>query len=217
MTDRMLSTDIDIIIILVDPNDIIDPSKVSCLDVRDGETDIITIKSFDDLISFESQIRDKICSGNYPLSDGVRPEANPWMYDNGEYGLGPVPDRNGNSKHGRFDPEPKDQTASGPHQASGNEENMDNIQHKHEDGNDNDNTMPWIPIIAGIVFIGLLIIGVVSYLIFKSKTLSKINNRNKEIISVKSPGDDEEISIQDNANQVYGNINDEGNASIIMV
>ena len=106
---RMSQSDVDIVIILIDRENV-DISAISCLDINDNGQDIISLASFDsqEFIDIEERIRTKLCSGNNPQSNGEQPEYNPWQYcdENGlncYIGLGPVPTQGGGGQGGEAD------------------------------------------------------------------------------------------------------------------
>lgn len=108
MIERMQQSEVDVVVIMVDPTGTLDTTKVSCLDINDKGRDVITLNNFDSnsFNAIEDRIRSKTCSGNYPAGLGNRPEAGTeWRYD-GVVGLGPVPERNGGGKGGAADPDP---------------------------------------------------------------------------------------------------------------
>eukprot|EP00484_Ammonia_sp_Unknown_P007650 CAMPEP_0197072858 /NCGR_PEP_ID=MMETSP1384-20130603/210307_1 /TAXON_ID=29189 /ORGANISM="Ammonia sp." /LENGTH=683 /DNA_ID=CAMNT_0042511679 /DNA_START=46 /DNA_END=2097 /DNA_ORIENTATION=- len=106
MIPRMNQSAVDVVIILIDPNGVLDETKVSCLDYQDNEVDVIKLPSFDSdaFNAIEGHIRNKTCSGLYPVGPGERPEnGSQWSY-NGTVGLGPIPTRGGGGGGGELDP-----------------------------------------------------------------------------------------------------------------
>jgi len=88
---RVNSSNVDIVVIGVgDVSAFID--KVSCLDVRDDETEVYVVDDFNltQFIELERKIREKTCSGLFPAGDSDR-IGSPWTYEDGNSSLGPVP------------------------------------------------------------------------------------------------------------------------------
>jgi len=74
-------------------------SQIDCLDVADDGEDIYYVTEFEagDFNAIEGVIRNYTCSGEHPASTGDR-GGDPWVYDDGSTGLGPVPTANGNGE-----------------------------------------------------------------------------------------------------------------------
>jgi len=72
-------------------------SQIDCLDIADDGEDIYYVTEFEagDFNAIEGVIRNYTCSGDNPATEGDR-GGDPWVYDDGSTGLGPVPTTDGN-------------------------------------------------------------------------------------------------------------------------
>ena len=194
MIPRMQLSNVDIVVILIDPNGDIDETKVSCLDVQNNGMDVIKLPSFDsdDFNAIEARIRDKICNGENPEFNGERPVYNPWIYENGTIGLGPIPTRSGGGLGGAADP------------ARNNGEFDNQGMNKNTNNKKTQNGSMWLTIVGFLA----VFLGIIGYLMCRTAKKNTIDNV-------------ADINIQDKDNQVYGTdiaqpYEGDGNATIIV-
>jgi len=100
MIERANTTSVDIVIIGIGTSEEAADnwmSQIDCLDVHDNKKDIYYVTEFEagDFNAIEGIIRNYTCDGEHGIVEGDR-GGDPWVYDDGSTGLGPVPTSAGN-------------------------------------------------------------------------------------------------------------------------
>jgi len=92
MIPRVNQSSVDIIIVGIGADAESWMDEVSCLDYRDAGADIFYVTEFDSdgFNAIEGMIRAKTCTGENPAGPSDR-SGEPWVYEDGSIGLGPVP------------------------------------------------------------------------------------------------------------------------------
>ena len=113
LTQQFPNNYVDIVILVIDPDQDIDTTKIECLDYADGGNDIISITRFDSVgfTDIEGKLREKICTDGDVLGEGAGPAIEEWEYcldpndaTNCMIGLGPVPTASGGGQGCSNDP-----------------------------------------------------------------------------------------------------------------
>lgn len=115
MIARVNQSSVDIVIIGIGDDAETWMDAVACLDYRDDGDDIFyvtDIQNSDDFNAIEGMIRAKTCTGENPAGLSDR-SGEPWVYEDGNIGLGPVPTASGENDA------PKDDTPSPIEAAAG--------------------------------------------------------------------------------------------------
>jgi len=97
MIARVNQSSVDIVIIGIGADADTWMDAVACLDYRDDGADIFyvtDIQKSDDFNAIEGMIRAKTCTGENPAGLSDR-SGEPWVYEDGNIGLGPVPTASG--------------------------------------------------------------------------------------------------------------------------
>merc|ERR1719464_1350862 len=108
MIPRVNQSSVDIVIVGIGADAENWMDAVACLDYRDDGEDIFyvtDIQNSDDFNAIEGMIRAKTCTGTNPAGESDR-SGEPWVYEDGNIGLGPVPTASGENEA------PKDDTPS---------------------------------------------------------------------------------------------------------
>jgi len=100
MEERASKTSVDIVIIGIGTSEEAADnwmSQIDCLDTYDNQEDIYYVTEFEagDFNAIEGIIRNYTCDGKHGITEGDR-GGDPWVYDDGSTGLGPVPTSAGN-------------------------------------------------------------------------------------------------------------------------
>jgi len=114
MIPRVNASSVDIVIIGIGDDAESWMDEVSCLDYRDAGADIHFVTEFDSdgFNAIEGMIRAKTCTGENPAGPSDR-SGEPWVYDDGSIGLGPVPTASGDNEAPKDDtPSPIDSAAA---------------------------------------------------------------------------------------------------------
>jgi len=114
MIPRVNQSSVDIIIVGIGADAESWMDEVSCLDYRDAGADIFYVTEFDSdgFNAIEGMIRAKTCTGENPAGPSDR-SGEPWVYEDGNIGLGPVPTASGDNDAPKDDtPSPIDSAAA---------------------------------------------------------------------------------------------------------
>jgi len=95
MIERVNKSNVDIIIVGIGADADTWMDEVACLDYKDDGADIFYVTEFDSdgFNAIEGLIREKTCNGQNPAGPSDR-SGEPWVYEDGSIGLGPVPTGN---------------------------------------------------------------------------------------------------------------------------
>lgn len=96
MIARVNASNVDIVIVGIGEDADTWMDRVECLDYRDAGEDIFYVTEFDSdgFNAIEGLIRSKTCNGENPAGPSDR-SGEPWVYEDGSIGLGPVPTASG--------------------------------------------------------------------------------------------------------------------------